>query len=703
MKSLFECISLITELQGTPISTESLISNAVYQSNSKIDYRSLGEYIRSEGYDNTLLSRRLDSIPSLAVPVILILKNHESVVVMGIDGVGKNKIYQVMHPEGISQELSHNELQDLYSGYCWFIKPRKKKDLRSDIPEYDMSGKWLFKIIWRFKHYYYQIILASFIINFLALVSSLYVMNVYDRVIPNKSYETLWVLSIGVVIAIIFECIAKLMRGYLTDIAGKKADLIISSALFRKVMSIKLSEKPSSSGSYANNLREYESVRDFMTSATLLAFVDLPFIFLFIGIITLIAGKLALVPLILIPIAAGIGLILQRPLTNFMRESMKDSSQRQGLIVEALDGIETLKLNNAINWAQERWDRFTAGVSASAIKLKNTSNVIMYVTAAIQQLNTVLLVFVGTYLIHSENPYDKITMGALIASVVLSGRALAPLGMLASLATRYQQAKLALKGLEEIAQKKSESDNERNYVTLKNIQGEIVIKNVSFSYNKEQLGIMSDVSVFIRPGEKVGIVGKIGGGKSTLLKLMVGLYQPSQGNITLDSIDIRQLDPFFIRNKIYLLEQYPHLFLGTLRENLMLSHFDNYLSDVEMINAAARFGFDSVIKNHPRGLDMLVGEGGSGLSGGQRQIIALIRMILRSPKVVLLDEPTTGLDQASEIIALNAINNWARDKTMIVVTHRPQVLNIVDRLIVIDEGKVLLDGPRDEVLKKISF
>ncbi|HCQ9044670.1 TPA: ATP-binding cassette domain-containing protein, partial [Escherichia coli] len=371
----------------------------------------------------------------------------------------------------------------------------------------------------------------------------------------------------------------------------------------------------------------------------------------------------------------------------FMRESMKDSSQRQGLIVEALDGIETLKLNNAINWAQERWDRFTAGVAASAIKLKNTSNVIMYVTAAIQQLNTVLLVFVGTYLIHSENPYDKITMGALIASVILSGRALAPLGMLASLATRYQQAKLALKGVEEIAQKKTESDSERNYVTLKNIQGEIIIKNVSFSYNKEQLGIMSDVSVSIRPGEKVGIVGKIGGGKSTLLKLMVGLYQPLQGNITLDSIDIRQLDPFFIRDKIYLLEQYPHLFLGTLRENLMLSHFDNYLSDVEMINAAARFGFDSVIKNHPRGLDMLVGEGGAGLSGGQRQIIALIRMILRSPKVVLLDEPTTGLDQASEIIALNAINNWARDKTMIVVTHRPQVLNIVDRLIVIDEGK----------------
>ncbi|HCQ9044687.1 TPA: type I secretion system permease/ATPase, partial [Escherichia coli] len=275
MKSLFECISLITELQGTPISTESLISNTVYHSNSKIDYRSLGEYIRSEGYDNTLLNRRLDSIPSLAVPVILILKNHESVVIVGVDGVGKNKKYQVMHPEGISQDLSHNELQDLYSGYCWFIKPRKKNDLRSDLPEYDMSGKWLFKIIWRFKHYYYQIILSSFIINFLALVSSLYVMNVYDRVIPNKSYETLWVLSIGVVIAIIFECIAKLTRGYLTDIAGKKADLIISSALFRKVMSIKLSEKPSSSGSYANNLREYESVRDFMTSATLLAFVDL--------------------------------------------------------------------------------------------------------------------------------------------------------------------------------------------------------------------------------------------------------------------------------------------------------------------------------------------------------------------------------------------------------------------------------------------
>ncbi|EES9699576.1 type I secretion system permease/ATPase, partial [Escherichia coli] len=526
--------------------------------------------------------------------------------------------------------------------------------------------------------------------------------NVYDRVIPNRSWETLWMLSIGVIAAILFECAAKLIRSYLTDIAGKKADLIISSALLRRVMAVKMSDRPASSGSYASNLREYESVREFMTSATLLAFVDLPFILLFIGVIGLVGGWLAVVPLTLVPLVILAGILLQRPLSRHINASMRESSQRQGLLVEALDGIETLKLNNAVNWVQRRWDGYTASVARSSIRVKNTSNVIICFSTAVQQLNTVLLVILGTYLIHSDDPHNRITMGALIAAVILSGRALAPLGQIASLATRFQQARLAMQGVNDIVRRPVERESQTHYLTVKDIQGEFRFSDVSFSYKPGLPDALCGLSLCIRPGERVGIIGSIGCGKSTLLKMMVGLYRQNRGQITLDGVAMQQLDPCFVRDKVFLLEQNPRLFLGTLRENLQLSRLPGSLSDVDMINAAGRFGFDRFIRHHPRGLDMQTGEGGQGLSGGQRQMVALTRMVLGSPRVVLLDEPTTGLDLQTESVVLKGLSHWSRGRTMVVVTHRLQVLNIVDRIVVMNEGRVMMDGPRDEILKKLS-
>ena len=574
-------------------------------------------------------------------------------------------------------------------------------DARSELPEYHLPKSWFWKVIWRFRSYYYQVILATFIINFLALVSSLYVMNVYDRVIPNQAYETLWVLSIGVFLAIAFEFAAKMIRGHLTDIAGKKADLIISSALFRRVLALRLADRPASSGSYANNLREFEAVREFMTSASLLTLVDLPFLLLFVTVIAIIGGKLALIPLTIIPIVIIVGFLVQRPLSRHINESMKESSQRSGLAVEAIEGIETLKTNNATTWAQQRWDEYTAKTSAASIKVKDTSNFMINFTIGMQQLNTVGLVLLGTYLIHAENPAERITMGALIAAVILSGRALSPLSQIAGLATRFQQAKLALEGVNNIVQRPIERDPERKYITLDRVEGGIAFDNVSFQYQEETGAAVSDLKLNIRPGEKVGVLGRIGSGKSTMLKLASGLYDSAKGNITLDGVDMRQLDPNFLRSEVVLLSQQPRLFLGTLRENMDLARFDGYSTDQELLAALKRFGLDRIIRNHPRGLDMPLGEDGLGLSGGQKQIIALARMTLRHPKVVLLDEPTTGLDQATERMALNAVAQWSKDKTMVVVTHRPQVLQIVNRIIVMDNGKVVMDGPRDLVLQKL--
>ncbi len=657
--------------------------------------------MRSHGFENTLSKRDLQDIPSLAVPLVLILHNEEAAVVVRIEGVGRNRIYFLRQIDGLEQQLSHDELVSLYLGYCWFIKPKVTADNRSDLPEYHLPKSWFWKVIWRFKGYYYQVILATFIINFLALVSSLYVMNVYDRVIPNQAYETLWVLSIGVMLAILFEFLAKMIRGHLTDIAGKKADLIISSAIFRRMMALRLADRPASAGSYANNLREFESVREFMTSASLLVLVDLPFLLLFITVIFIVGGKLAIVPAIIIPIVIIVGFIVQRPLSRYINESMKESSQRQGLAVEALEGIETLKTNNATGWAQQRWDTYTAKTSASSIKVKDTANFMINFSVAMQQLNTVFLVLFGTYLIHNENTAERITMGALIAAVILSGRALSPLAQVAGLATRFQQAKLALEGLNNIIERPIERVPERKYISPSNIQGNITFENTCFQYQEDGKPAVSNLNLQIRAGEKIGILGRIGSGKSTMLKLTSGLYDGSTGNVMLDNIDMRQIDPNFLRSQILLLSQSPRLFLGTLRENMDLARSDGYSSDQELLEALQRFGLDKIIRSHPKGLDMPLGEDGLGLSGGQKQIIALARMTLRNPRIVLLDEPTTGLDQATERMSLQAISQWAQDKTLLVVTHRPQVLQIVNRIIVMDEGKVVMDGPRDLVLQRL--
>ena len=703
MKLIIENVALATQILGSPLSVATLASHTIRRNGNNLDFSSLCEYLRSEGFDNSLSHRELNDIPSLAVPVVLILHNEEATVVTEINSDENGKrLYTITHTDGLKQQVDERTLAEKYLGYCWFIKPRVEKDLRSELPEYALPKTWFFKIIWRFKKYYYQVIAATFIINILALISSLYVMNVYDRVIPNQAYETLWVLSIGVILAISFEFAAKMIRGHLTDVAGKKADLIISAMLFRRVMALKLQDRPASSGSYANNLRDYESVREFLTSASLLTLVDLPFLFLFVSVIAIVAGKLALVPAIIIPLVIIIGILAQAPLSKAINESMRESSQRQGLVVEAIEGIETIKNNNAMSWAQKRWDFYTAKSSYSSIKVKDTSNFVVNLITALQQLNTVILVLFGTYLIHAEDPSNRITMGALIASVILSGRALAPLGQIAGLATRFQQAWVALKGVDGIIQRPIDKSADREYVSLKQVQGHLQFKHVAFKYQKDSQPALNDFNLVIRPGEKVGVLGKIGSGKSTALKLGVGLYDPTQGNITLDGINLQQIDPYFLRNQVLLLEQSPRLFLGTLRENLDIARMDSFPSDQTLLVALQRFGLLDLVQNHPRGLDMYLGENGLGLSGGQRQAVALARMTLKDPKVVLLDEPTTGLDQYHEQQALVGLAQWVKNRTLVVVTHRPQVLQLVDRVVVVDNGKVVMDGPKDAVLQKLA-
>lgn len=693
-------ISLVTKRLGYTLSPEILLSQTKRTESKSLDYASLVNVLDSHQFDNQIIEINLQKIPTIAAPFMLLLNNNESVVISKIEESQQDRYFEILTEEGLRQTLSLQELTANYSGYSWFIKRNIKSETRSEIDKYEKSGFW--KIIWRYKKYYYQVIIASFVINVLALISSLYVMNVYDRVIPNQAYETLWVLSIGVVLAICFEFLAKMLRSYLLDIAGKKADIVISAMLFHRVMGIRLDKRPASSGSYANNLRDFESIREFMTSASLLALVDLPFILLFIGVISVIGGALALVPLTIIPIVVIAGILIQKPLAQGINASMKETSQRQGLAVEAIEGIETLKLNNAVNWAQQRWEMLTEKTAFSSIKVRNLTNFMVNFSAAMQQLNTVGLVFVGTYLIHAADVNSRITMGALIASVILSGRALAPLGQIAGLATRFQSARMALAGVRNIFSRPIEREDHKKYIAPTAVQGALKLANVTYQYNKDSQPALNNINLTIQAGEKVAILGKIGGGKSTLLKLLTGLYEQQQGNISLDDLDIRQIDPIFLRSKVALLTQKPRLFFGTLRENLDLARLDGYSSDDDLIQALKRFHLDKIIRQHPAGLDMPLGEDGLGLSGGQKQMVALAQLTLHHPKVVLLDEPTTGIDIDTEKVVLKALEAWTQDKTLIVVTHKLPILSLVDRIIVMDEGEILLDGPKQTVLKALG-
>ena len=697
MNSIIKHLAIATKLLNQPIAEEALAANVARDRNLNANLQSLAEVLRSYGFENHISRRKLLEIPSLAMPAVIILHNDEAAVISEVKGRGEDRIYTVRQGDSPAHEVSHKDLEAKYLGFCWFIKPKLTTDHRSELPEYHLPKAWFWKVIGRFKKYYYQVILASFLINILALVSSLYVMNVYDRVIPNEAYSTLWVLSIGVFIAIAFEFIAKMIRSHLTDIAGKKADLIISSALFRRVMALRLIERPISSGSYANNLRDFEAVREFMTSASLLVLVDAPFLLLFLFVMFVIGGKLVIVPAVTCALVLLISFAVQPSLAKRVNESMKEASQRQGLAVEAVEGIETLKVNNATNWAQQRWDRLNALTATSSMKVKKINEFVSNFTVGLQQLNTVGLVVVGTYLIHDDVVEARITMGAVIASVILSGRALSSLGKIAGLAIRFQQAKNALKGVNAIV----ERPIERSYVTLDQVQGQLTFNNVVFQYSKDTQPAISNLNLTIRPGEKVAILGRIGSGKSTLLKLASGLYEPSGGNILLDNVDIRQIDPNFLRDKVTLLNQSPRLFLGTLRENLDLARMDGYSTDQELLGALRNFHLDQLVRNHPKGLDMPLGEDGLGLSGGQKQIVSLARLTLRHPRVVLLDEPTTGLDEQTEQQALGVLAQWARDKTLVVVTHRLQVLPMVNRVVVVDNGRVVIDGPRDAVIAKL--
>ncbi|TQI82254.1 ATP-binding cassette subfamily C protein LapB [Serratia fonticola] len=650
------------------------------------------------------IKRDLAKISTYLFPLVIARNDGTYCIIASRKGKKGHYLYQMVVPEsGGTLSLSEAEVIENYNGYAMVANPKPQLDKRSDdeiLPQANREGHWLFSTLWRYRHYFYSAALAALLANILTLATTFFTMNVYDRVIPTQAYVTLWSLAIGVLIAIVFEFTSRQVRTYLIDVAGKKADLVLGAKLFRQVMAMRMESKPQSTGSFANQLRDFEAVRDFVTSATLSTLSDLPFCILFMFIIYLIGGQLAVVPLVAVPIILAVSVLIQWPLSRYMGENIREISLKQGLLIEAVEGLEALKAARGEGVMQKRWDDFSALAAASSMKTRYLSSLTSNFVTFMQQVTTVVIVLYGVYLIHAGD----LTMGSMIGVVILSGRSLGPLAAVVGLALRYQHAKTALKSLNQLMELPTERDPAINYLPTPKFTGNLRLKKVGFAYPVPGVmvppPILDNINITIQAGERVAIIGSIGSGKSTLLRVMGRIFQPRTGQISIDGVDATQVDPADWRAAVGYVSQDCRLFFGTLRYNVTIGNPG--ASTEEFLRVARMTGLDRIAAKHPLGYDMPVGEMGNGLSGGQKQLVALARCLLLRPKILLMDEPTSSMDAMTETLFIRQLQKAIEGQTLVIVTHRTSVLNIFDRLIVLDDGHVIADGPKEQVIAMLN-
>jgi ATP-binding cassette subfamily C protein LapB len=703
--SLLESVMWICNHYGLGRSSQALVAGL--PKSGRLSPSLALDALSNAGLAPGLIERKLQLLPPHVMPMILLHKTSGGSILLGVrkdpDPEVKGRyLYQLVMPDIGTEpvEYSQEQMDEIFSGYAILVKPRAKVDARAGEESLQPAGHWLLSTLWRYRRYYASAALGALLINVLGLASVFFTMNVYDRVVPNQAYVTLWSLAIGVAVAICFEATARYVRSHLLDVAGKKADLVMGTLLFRQALSIQMEHKPASAGSFANQLREFESVRDFVTSATLSAISDLPFVFMFVAVIFAVSGPLGWVPLLMIPLIVIVSVIVQWPLARVMKENLREMSLKQGVLIESVEGLETLKAVSGEGYMQKRWETFSAMAAGTAMKSRQLSIMATSFVTLLQQLQTVVLVVIGVYLIDA----GELTQGALIGTVILAGRVTAPLGQVMGLALRFQQAKAALHALNGLMAMPIDRDPAREYLAKPALTGQITLKDVCFSYpaqpSQPAPPVLKDIGLSVRPGERVAIVGRIGSGKSTLLRLMARLYSPVSGQIFTDGLDVAQIDPADWRKAVGYVGQDARLFYGTLRQNIMIGRTE--ATTEEFLRVLELTGLDHVARQHPLGINLLIGEGGQGLSGGQRQLVSLARTLLARPSLLLLDEPTSAMDSQTETLFLQHLARATAGQTMVVVTHRPSLLTLVDRIIVVDDGKVVVDGPKQKVLAALS-
>jgi len=691
---LTRCLVILTRYFHNPMSAQTLTAGLPLE-NMRLTPDLFVRSATRAGLSARVVKRPLDQISSMTLPAVLLLKNGNACVVAERD---QNLGWVLIQPEsgGGTTTMTTEELAEQYDGYAIFSRPAFKFDERAEDQSIPRGQHWFWSVFTRSWPLYAEVLIATFLTNIFALVTPLFVMNVYDRVVPNMAFETLWVLSIGALIVFLFDLLMRSLRGYFLDVAGKQIDVILSATIFEKVLGLKSAVRPRSVGSLANNLQEFEMFRDFITSATITAVIDLPFVALFLVIIFWLGGATVLVPILAMPIIVGLGILLQRPLQKIIQQSFRVSSQKQAVLIETLTGLETIKAVGAESASQRKWEQIIGEQNRLGLSSRILTGAIVNQSSFFQQAAYVAVVIVGVYLIADRS----MTTGGLIACALLTNRVLAPLSQIASLITRYFQAQQALAGIDNIMNLPVERPPGKSFVHRHGFKGDIEFRNVTFAYPEQEIPAITNASFHIRAGERVGIIGRIGSGKTTIEKLLLGLYDPTQGSIWIDGIDLQQIDPADLRHNIGYVPQDVMLFHGSVRENIVLGA--PYVDDAAMLFAAEVAGVTEFVNRHPRGFDMQVGERGEGLSGGQRQSIANARALLLEPPIVVLDEPSSSLDNRSEENLKTRLTAQMEGRTLVLVTHRASLLTLVDRLIVMDGGRVIADGPKAQVMEALS-
>ena len=691
---LLRCLVILTRLYQHPYSAQTLTAGLPLE-DGKLNPELFIRAANRAGLTSRVTKRELLDISALTFPVVLLLKNGNACVATARNEANVWTVIQT-ESDGGEMQISNEELAGFYSGFAIFSRPSFRFDSRAHEHETPKGEHWFWSVFRQSWPLYSEVLIASLLINIFALVTPLFTMNVYDRVVPNQAYETLWVLGIGILIVYIFDLIMKTLRAYFLDVAGKRVDIILSSTIFEKIMGLKAAVRPRSVGSLANNLQEFEMFRDFITSATITTLIDLPFTILFLLIILWIGGPVVLVPIAAIPIIILVALALQRPLQGVIQKSFRVGSQKHATLIETLTGLDTIKAVDAEGIAQRKWERIIGEQSDLGLKSKLLTTAIVNQSGLFQQLAYVGVVVVGVFLITN----NMLTMGGLIACSMLTGRVTAPLAQVASLITRYYQARAAVQGVDDIMKLPVERTPGKNYIHRPVIRGDIEFRNVTFAYPDQSIPALKNVSFKISQGERVGIIGRIGSGKSTLEKLILGIYEPNEGSVWVDGVDLQQIDPADLRRNIGYIPQDVMLFFGSVKDNIVLGA--PYVDDSRMLRAAEIAGVTEFVNRHPQGFDMQIGERGEGLSGGQRQSVANARALLLDPPIFIMDEPSNSLDNRSEENFKKRLAAQLGKHTLLLVTHRASLLTLVDRLIVMDNGQIIADGPKEQVMQALS-
>lgn len=692
---LLGCLLVLTRLEHNPFSPETLIAGLPLKDN-KLTPELFVRAAARAGLSAQIVTRSLKEISPLVLPAVLLLKQRQACILVAKDDAKGTAT--IIEPESGAgeHEISLEALSAQYTGYTIFTRPSFRFDLRTDEGFKERPKSWFWSVIASTWKIYSEVLIASFFINIFAIGSSLFVMNVYDRVVPNNAMDTLAVLSIGVLIIFCFDFLMKMLRGYFIDIASKKTDVLLSSNIFEQMMGIRMEARPESVGNFANNMQQFDSFRDFFTSTTISTLIDLPFVLFFIIIIYTLGGYVAIVPTLAVPLVIFAGFLIQAPLNKAVKESYRYSGQKHAMLFESLAAVETVKSLSAESPLQRKWEHAVGMAAKLGTKVRGLSLTAISFSVFVQQVAGVIVVILGVNRIGA----GEMTMGALIACTILTGRALAPLSQIAGLLTRYHQSMAALQSLDNVMKMPTDRLRGRTPLHRPILNGDIEFKDVTFKYPKQAVPALSNVSFHITAGEKIGIIGRIGSGKTTIEKLILGLYQANEGTVLMDGTEIGQLDPASMRRNIAYVPQDIVLFYGTVKENI--TYGAPFADDTAILRAAKISGVIDFVSRHPQGFDMPVGERGEKLSGGQRQAIAIARALILDPPILVLDEPTNMMDNRTEEMFKNQLLETSKDKTLILVTHKGSLLSLIDRLILMDGGKIIADGPRDLVLKALA-